>query len=162
MEGDPLLVLREQTRPRLSEAHGLAAPRLKLTEEQEPKPDEEKHREPADQKRVPEARVVAQLVLGPDVMLRQKLGASLVIDGTNAAERLVRARAAFNDLILDPDLCDLAVFELSHELRVADFVALLGGAAPEAEDGQQHQDAHRQGHHVLVEGIQAVSSDLRR
>jgi hypothetical protein len=50
IEGDPLLVLGEQARARLAEAHRLAAARLHLADEEDPQPDDEQQREPHDER----------------------------------------------------------------------------------------------------------------
>ena len=71
LEGHPLLVLGEQPGLRLAEAHGLAAARLHLADEEDPQPDEEQQREPHDQDLAPEAALV--LGLGVDLAPRSSV-----------------------------------------------------------------------------------------
>ena len=49
VEGDPALLLGQQPRARLAEAHRLAAARLHLAHEEDPDADQQQHREPGDQ-----------------------------------------------------------------------------------------------------------------
>ena len=49
VEGDPAVLLGQQARPRLAEAHRFAAARLHLAHEEDPHPDQQQHREPRHQ-----------------------------------------------------------------------------------------------------------------
>ena len=61
VEGDALLVLGQQPRARLAEAHRLAAARLHLAHEEDPEPDQHQERHPPDQHLLPDRA----LALGP-------------------------------------------------------------------------------------------------
>jgi len=49
LEGDTTDLFRQQPRPALAEAHGLAAARLHLAHEEDPDANQQQHREPGDQ-----------------------------------------------------------------------------------------------------------------
>jgi hypothetical protein len=57
LERHAVLVLGEQPRARLAEAHRLAAAGLHLADEEDPQPDDQQQREPHDQDLAPEARL---------------------------------------------------------------------------------------------------------
>ena len=49
LEGHPAGALGQKLGARLAEAHGLAAARLHLAQEEDPHPDQQQHREPVDE-----------------------------------------------------------------------------------------------------------------
>ena len=123
LERHLVLVLGEQPRAGLAEAHRLAAARLHLADEEHPEPDDQQHREPHHQDLAPDA----SLGLGPrrdlDV-LRAQLREQLLGHVRRVGAELAAVREVAADLaLLDQDGLHLAGLDAGEEVAVGE----LGG-----------------------------------
>ena len=153
LERHLMLVLGQQARLRLPEAHRLTAAALHLADEEDPQANEQDQREPHDQDLSPEPALVPGLDRGLDVALVE-LRQELAID--RGRRRVGLELAPIGEFTLDvpffdQDGLDLVGLDLLHEAVVRDrrdraLVRLQCGEEKEHD----HQDHDPEGE-VLVE-----------
>src|SRR5205814_2322913 len=109
-EGDLVVVLAEQARLALAEAHRLAAASLELAHQHEEDHDEDGEREPADHHLRPE-RLRIFLLEAQHHGLLPHLVEKLGVEGTDGTEFLARLEVPLQDVALDGRVLDLAAVD---------------------------------------------------
>ncbi len=124
-EGDPSGLLGQKARPRLAEAHRLAAARLHLTHEEDPDADQQQHREPGDEN-APQrwGSLIDGNGIDADAVLL-KLADHIGVGWREGGQRPAVAVLPGNLLALDGDIADVTVLHLGDELRVGQLLARL-------------------------------------
>src|SRR3989475_262584 len=151
LKGDFVLLLRNQPGPRLPEAQRLGAAPLHLAHEEDPDADEEQHRHPLQEDRVPGVGV-GRLHRDADTAVLQGLDEVGIFDDVRALRlrrilERVRDEVAADDDGLDPTLIER--LEELGEVRL--FLAAL---LRPLEDGEQEDDDEADHHpqrEVLVD-----------
>jgi len=116
VEGDAAVLLGQQARARLAEAHRLAAARLHLAHEEDPDADQEQHREPRDQDAEQGRHALVDRRGGdPDAALGQPADQLRVL-GRIGAERAAVGEMAADRVALDRDVAHAAVVDLGEKV----------------------------------------------
>jgi hypothetical protein len=132
-------LLRQQARPRLAEAHGLAATRLHLAHEKDPYADQQQHREPVDEGVEDGVVAVRRDDVDLDVVRRQTLDQGRIV-GRLGGRVLVRAVLPGDGIAVDGDFAHVAGVDRLKERRVG-LLALRTAAGHAAEQVvERHQN----------------------
>src|SRR2546426_4108796 len=149
LEGDLVLLLRDQPRARLPEGQGLGAPSLHLAHEEDPDADEEQHGHPLEHVGVPGV-VVLGLHGDLDAFVFERLDQVGVV-GREGAEGVAVRELAAHGLAANEDLFDLARLHLPEKIGEDHLVARgLAGLEDVEEDDDDEADHHPEGE-ILVE-----------
>ena len=141
VEGDALLVLVEETRARLAEAHRLAAACLHLSDEEDPEPDQDDEGHPPDQHLLPDRRLALRPRGDLDALLLELRNERVVDRGDVRRELAVVLVLAADVALFHRDARDLAGLELRDEVAVGD---LLRCRLALTQDRDEQQDHHQQ------------------
>src|SRR2546425_42264 len=155
LEGDFVLLLRNQPGPRLPEAQRLGATPLHLAHEEDPDADEEQHRHPLQEDRVPRVGV-GRLHRDADAAVLQGLDEVRVLEDVRAL-RLRRVLERVRDEVApDDDGFHPALIERLEKL--GEVRLLLATLLRALEDGEQEDDDQADHHperKVLVDLVHA-------
>src|SRR5262245_8573671 len=151
LERDLVLLLRDQTRPRLAKRERLGACALQLAHEEDPDGDEEQHRDPLQENGVP-GIVVRRLDLDPNAFVPERFHEIRILGGKGLERRAV-TQATVHRVAPERDLLDLVGVDFLQKIGEDDLAArrLLGLEEVEQEDDDQ-ADHHPQGE-VLIEAV---------
>jgi hypothetical protein len=158
-ERDLHLVFAQQPRAALPERHRAAAtcPALHLAHEVNPNGDQQQDRE-GGQEQLHQQRLALRLGrIDLDACLLERADQRRVLGfGTVDAEGLAVLARAFDDLALEDDGVDAAVFDLLQERRIR-HLAFGGLAAAEIADHRRNDDGdHDPKHDVFSEIVQSL------
>src|SRR5207302_9195091 len=159
-EGDLVVVLGEELRLRLAEAHRLAAARLQLSHEEDEEHADDAERHPGDEE-LREQRLRVFLLEPERHALRAHLLQELRVEWRDGAELLPRLEMALQDLALHGRVLHLAAIDVLVELAGVDF-ARLAALRPREDlvEGEEEQDQDRPEKERLVRLSHLCSSAL--
>ena len=116
LEGDAARLLGQKPGPRFAETHGLAAPRLHLTHEENPHADQEQHGEPGNQDAQQARRVVVRRNRLDAHAPFAELGNQGRVIGRVCGEVAAIPEVAADVVSLDGDFADLAALDRGQEI----------------------------------------------
>ena len=148
LEGDAAVLLGQQARPRLAEAHGAAGAALHLAQEEDVDADQHQDRQPAHEDRAEVDALLGRTGVDAVDVLDQHRHELLVDRGAghigrellHAVARL--AEGAGDGVALDTDVLDLALLDGAHEVRIRNRVARRPGRSALEDAVEQRQQQH--------------------
>ena len=164
VEGDAAVLLGQQARLRLAEAHGAAGAALHLAQEEDVDADQHQHGQPAHEHAADIDALLGRPGVDPVDVLDQHrhelfVGRRARHVGRELLHAVARlAEGARDGVALDADVLDLALFDRAHEVGIGDRVAgrprraALEDAVEQRE--QQHDDDPQGG--VAIERVHRV------